>query len=453
MPEANAALSWLGDALGDKPQSTQHIAGPKSDRLMWETAAKGSEAINSLVEQTKQWPAFQNLLQDTFNAYYKLQPEIREEHQVAASHKGNRPYVERLLEDDATQQTRAFTQLDELAAAVATLETGKVLSEEIAKNPALNQSMQNQTPPPPQAQGQLNKALRRAVKAGAEQAQDVQEQMISWGLDGSALSQVPLGERIELARQLMSPWFKKIAALIGRLRNLARAKQGGSLKHLRDEYHSITLGDHIGRLLPVEMAALSDPLRKLDFGRRLMEHKLLEYEVRPIQREGKGPVICLIDASGSMSGNPIEWASAVGLALMDTARRQKRDFAAVFFDTQILAEFRFERGKAPPEEIFRFATVGANGGTSYEVPLSWALGVQAESRFRHADIVMISDGECMVPDEFYQRLMDTKKERGLRIMSILIGGIPQELTRWSDRVWAVTAPDDEAAGEMFAELV
>ncbi len=450
---AETSLDWLGDAIGQKPQSTQHIAGPKSDRFMWEEASEGSTAIHELVEQTKEWPAFSNLLQDTFNTYYKIEPELREEHQVDGKYKGNRPYVERLLEEDATQQTRAYTQLDELASAVAALETGRVLAEEVRKNKQLEQNMKDGTEPPPQAQGQLNKALRRAVKAGMEQAQDVQEQMISWGLDGSGLQQVPLGERIELARQIMSPRFKRIALLIGRLRNLARSRQGGSLKHLRDEYHSITLGDDLGRVLPVELASLTHPLRKLDFGRRLVERKLLEYEVRPIQREGKGPVICLIDASGSMSGSPIEWASAVGLALMDTARRQKRDFAAVFFDTQILAEFRFERGKAPAEEIFRFATVGANGGTNYEVPLSWALDVQGESKFRHADIVMISDGECMVPDEFYNRLMAAKKERGLRIMSILIGGVPQELTRWSDRVWAVTQPDDEAAGEMFAELV
>lgn len=38
-------------------------------------------------------------------------------------------------------------------------------------------------------------------------------------------------------------------------------------------------------------------------------------------------------------------------------------------------------------------------------------------------------------------------------MSILIGGVPQELTYWSDCVWADTAPDDEAAGEMFAEMI
>ncbi|EQD70461.1 hypothetical protein B1B_04992, partial [mine drainage metagenome] len=133
-PEGNTAPNWLGDALGDRPQSTQHIEGPRADRFAWEEATEGSEAIRGLVEQTKQWPAFSSLLQDTFNAYYKIEPTLREEHQVAASHKGNRSYVERLLEEDATQQTRAFTQLDELAAAVATLETGKVLSEEIAKN-------------------------------------------------------------------------------------------------------------------------------------------------------------------------------------------------------------------------------------------------------------------------------------------------------------------------------
>lgn len=447
------APTWLLDALGDKPRSSQHIAGPKSDKFMWEDASQNSEAIDQIVKETKEWPTFQNLLQDVFNAYYKLDPQLRDEHQVDDKYKGNRPYVERILEEDATQQTRAFTRLDELASAVATLETGRILAEEIRQNRELEKNMRNGVEPPPQTQGQLNKAIRHAVKAGSEMAQDVQEQTISWGLDGAELSRVPLGQRVELARQLLSPRFKKLAAQIGRMRNLARSRQGGSLRHLRDEYHSITLGDHIGRLLPVELAALADPLRKLDFGRRLMERKLLEYEVRPIQREGKGPIICLIDGSGSMSGTRIEWASAVALALADTARRQKRGFAAAFFNTEILAEFRFERGKAPPEEILRLATAGASGGTDYEKPLSWALDVQAESRFRHADIVMVSDGECRVSDDFHSRLTAVKKDRSLRIMSILIGGVPEELLRWSDRVWTVTAPDDDAAGELFAELV
>ena len=89
MPDA--AMDWLGDAIGRKPESTQHIAGSKSDRFLWEDAIEGSKAVQEIVEQTKEWPAFQNLLQDTFNTYYKLQPELRNEHDVAPSHKGNRP--------------------------------------------------------------------------------------------------------------------------------------------------------------------------------------------------------------------------------------------------------------------------------------------------------------------------------------------------------------------------
>jgi hypothetical protein len=39
------------------------------------------------------------------------------------------------------------------------------------------------------------------------------------------------------------------------------------------------------------------------------------------------------------------------------------------------------------------------------------------------------------------------------VFSILIGGTPQTLTTFSDRVWAVGAPDDEAAGDVFAEMI
>lgn len=84
--------------------------------------------------------------------------------------------------------------------------------------------------------------------------------------------------------------------------------------------------------------------------------------------------------------------SAVGLALMDTARRQKRDFAAVFFNGEVVSEFRFEKGKAPPAEILRFAQVCAGGGTDFEPPLAWALSQLETARFQNADITVITDG-------------------------------------------------------------
>ena len=140
------------------------------------------------------------------------------------------------------------------------------------------------------------------------------------------LQTVPLGERITMAQQLLQPDFRKVADLIGRLRRLARARQGGALRHLRDELYRIMQGNDLSRVLPVELSALNDPLRALDFGRRFLEGQLAQYDVKPLQREGRGPVLCAIDCSGSMQGASMEWASAVGLALMDTVRRQKAGF-------------------------------------------------------------------------------------------------------------------------------
>ncbi|MDA8195065.1 MAG: hypothetical protein M0Z53_13900 [Thermaerobacter sp.] len=149
---------------------------------------------------------------------------------------------------------------------------------------------------------------------------------------------MPLGERLTMARDLTQPKFRQIANRIGRLRNL-------------------------------------------DFGRQFFEGQLAQYDVRPIRREGRGSILCAIDCSGSMNGAAMEWDSAVGLALMDTARRQKRDFAAVFFSGGLVAEFVFPKGQASPQEILRFAQIGANGGTPFEPPLSWAMAQLDTARF------------------------------------------------------------------------
>ncbi len=447
-------FSWVHEVMQGTPRSPHHIDGLNSDRFAWEEASEGSQAIQDLAKAHKRYPAFPALLQDTFNAFYKMDPTLRAPELVDPTSASNRPYIEQILQEPATQQTRTQTQFDELASAVATLVAGKKLAEQIAENPELDEAMQQKTSPPPQVQGALAKATRRAMQAAGDEAQDLQSQLISWGLDATQLQTMPLGKRLAMAHDLMQPRFRQVADLIGRLRNLAKARQGGSLRHLRDEYYRVTQGNDLSRVLPVELAALNDPLRQLDFGRRFLEGQLAQYDVRPIQREGRGPILCAIDCSGSMQGASMEWASAVGLALMDTARRQKRDFGAVFFNGGLTAEFIFPKGKASPQDILRFAQVGAIGGTAFEPPLTWAMTQLETARFKNADITFITDGASRVSDDFYRELLAKKRAWGFRIFSILIGGMGEELIQWSDKIWALAGrPDDNAAGDVFAELV
>lgn len=454
MTDIPTDLSWVTDTLEGAPLSPQHIDGHRSDRFAWEDAVEHSTVIQQLIHDHPSWKAFPALLQDAFQVFYKPQPELRPEAAVDPRSASNRPYVEQMLDEPTTHTTRTQTQFDELASAVATIVAGQKLAEQIAEQPDLNQAMEQQTPLPPNLQGALAKATRRAVQAAGDEAQDLQGQLLQWGLDPATLQTMPLGDRLTMARDLMHPNFRRLSELIGRLRNLARARQGGALRHLRDEYFQVTQGNDLSRVLPIELAALTDPTRTLDFGRRFLEGQLAQYDVRPIQRNGHGPILCAIDCSRSMSGSPIEWASAVGLALMDTARRQKRDFGAVFFNTTIAAEFLFPKGKALPSEILRFAQVGADGGTNFEAPLQWAMNQMQTARFKNADITLITDGVDRISEAFLQTLQTQKRLWGFRIFSILIGGTGEELSKWSDRVWGLSGQlDDEAAGELFADLV
>ena len=475
-------MGWLQEAIGKDSLLTQNIDTSAADRLLWSDIAETSEAIQDVTregaEKTPTWPP---LMQDAFNAFYKPQPTLRDEADVEPAHLANRELVKALLDEPGTEQTRSYTMLDDTLSALAALEAAKKMLEIVQKDEKLKQAMRRFTdqvknagqPGTPQydqqaqqaaqqlrqamqqAQSVVNKAARQAAQQASQAAEKAQQAFVSWGLDPGEVQRIPIGERLAFAAELSTERFRKMAELIGRMRNIGRAQQRQKLRRHADEVHSITQGADLEHVLPAEVSALGHPLRRLDFGRKYLERGLLQYELRPRPKNAKGPIICLIDASGSMGGDRIEWAAAVGLALLDIARSQKRDFAGAYFQGpgSQLQTFRFlHKEPYDPREILRFATVGAGGGTDFEQPLGWALDVQGEAAFKSADIVMVTDGECAISDEFYARLMAAKEAKAVRILSILLDGTPVELNRWSDRVWAIVGPDDQAATEVLGEV-
>ena len=198
----------------------------------------------------------------------------------------------------------------------------------------------------------------------------------------------------------------------------------------------------------------SSDLRRLDFYRRYTEAQLLEYELRAEERKGRGPMVVLVDCSGSMSGQPLDWAVAVALGLADTAARQRRWTTVVFFDTRILAEVEFAPGEKDAHKIVQVATVGVAGGTDYEPALARAREkIASATQYRQADVVMITDGVCRVGDEFLAEFLEAKRRLEFRVWSVLVGQDPYgELKRWSDRVWTVGRLTDEVAGDVFEEV-
>ena len=483
-------MNWLEQKI--KSNRTPHnIVANKSDKIIWESSRDGSEEIAEVNTKGEallaSWPA---LFQDVFNIFYKPEPELAPEETVDDAHLVNRRFAEMILNEEATQEVRAYTMLEEISAAVAALGAGKRLVEIIETDEQLkqeaqkfNDAMKNDpgsdgglSPGGQQAlqslqkmldaKGQgLQQAVRRALRKAAADAKDSEETAMGWGLNSGTRTQTPIGDRIKMAAMMQTPRFKRMAELIGRLRGLAVAKQSTKIRHEADEIHSIKQGKDLQWMLPSEFVTLAIPEIEDLFYQRFLEGQLFQYELKPQSKKKRGPIIAMIDASGSMSGDRMEWAAACGLALLEIAKRRKRDFAVCYFrgqhDPDEIAKesYYFPKGDGPADQIIKFATTDADGGTDYEGPLKWACHVQ-KTALPEADIIMITDGQCAVSDEFLAEFAALKAERKLRVFAMLIGFEDEsdELGRWADKTLAFS-PDfqgggeaDQQAAEMFAEI-
>ncbi len=474
----------------------QNVLQDRYDDRLFGELYEASREIRDLAESGGVPETFRALLRDFFCAFYKAAPVLAPEEDVEERHRRlNRPFVERLLRDEKTRVARLWTRLDPLSSGLATLAAGRRILKEITEKPEPKDSSQRaQDPPlaqgpgedppregagtggPPEGgtgdEGAPNEdLLRRTVRAAAgealEEAEDLHEALSGWGLSPADLLKASLGERFELARRLRGKDLKRLTDLVGRMRRLAAAKRRRKEKERRDEVHSVTLGGDPARILPAELAAglaSRSPSRRRDFYRRLAEGQILSHELRAEEPSGRGPVVALIDASGSMSGQKIEWAVAVALALVDEAvgsRRggPKRRSSVLFFNSRLVREVTFEPGERDARKLLEVATVGAGGGTDYRPALARAVEIAGGSRHEGADLLLVTDALCRLPERSVEELESNKRRLGFRLYSVLIGAdrrrAEEELGRYSDEVWAatdLTAEGDGIAGSVFGRI-
>lgn len=464
------------DVLQSMPARDNNIEIDKFDRRAYDELKEASAELRGiekkLGQDNKTWPP---ILRDVWATFYKMQPELTPEEQVDTPYQAMRPYIQRILEDKETEQLRIGTVMDELAAGLATIAAGEKLAQEIQQRPELKEAMQKAQEATKaheqgnsikagaiteEAQSMLQQAardIRRAIREAVEKAQDdvheMQGVLAGWGLEQADLKRVPIGDRLKLAKRLMGHNLKRLSDLVGRLRNLARARQKERMNKIRDEIHSITVGDDLGRVLPVELAAIRHQTRRLDFYRRYTEKQLFQYDLRSKEKVGRGPMIALVDTSGSMSGSRMEWAVATAMAMADTAARQKRRTMVAFFNTGVHTIIELEPGERDVNKIIEMATVGCGGGTDYEPALKEALKKITDINYQKADIVMITDGLCRVSDQFLKAYRKTKEALNCRSWVVLLGSRPDDNMReWADEVWGVSNMTEETAGEIFERI-
>jgi len=150
----------------------------------------------------------------------------------------------------------------------------------------------------------------------------------------------------------------------------------------------------------------------------LAESRLLLY--RKVMSLHEGPVYVLLDKSGSMVGEKIDWARAVAVALFQRAVKSSRPFYARFFDAtphSLLAIGTRPKPKDVVTMLEYLANVRAGGGTDITRALVAASEDVQKSRVaRNTDFVLITDGEDKLSYHVLSSIIDNARNRLHTIM-------------------------------------
>ena len=448
---------------------TNNINQDRYDFNLFDELSENSNTLKDVLSTppiaNEPWKA---IAQDMWAGFYKMSPELTEIEKVDLKYQANRSFVEKFLEDPLTEQIRSYTVLDELASGIAAIGSIQQLNKEFQQRPELQKKLnevfnnEEETVDIQKVLEEINgisrdirRSMNEAIKAGQKEIDEVYSCMRGWGVEPAEMKHIPMKKRIELVNFIKNNRrLKNLAQIIGKFRNLARSVQKEKISSHQDEIHDITLGNDLAYILPVELAQISHPVLKKDFYRKYSEQSLIQYELQAKEKKGQGPMVILIDTSGSMSGAPLDLSIATALALIDTAFRQKRYAYVVFFADTILGEFEFNpKEKDNMEKFINIAQVGASGGTDFEAPLKKGLEVIQKSEYQKADMIFITDGCCDVEKDFQDQFLKLKETLLFNLYSVLIGVESKVITTLSNRIWQVNNINEDTASEIFEIVV
>ncbi|WP_241573954.1 ATPase RavA stimulator ViaA [Rosenbergiella nectarea] len=238
-----------------------------------------------------------------------------------------------------------------------------------------------------------------------------------WDLSKSSLNTADSERLTEYSHFLRSqPQLNELAQKLGRSREskaiAAENTQLGVEQRLQsvtcsfpEEVQGVHQSDDVLRLLPPELASLSLNELEIEFYRKLIEKRLLTYQLqgedhqlvttqRPViyqekEQQPKGPFIVCVDTSGSMGGFNERCAKAFCLALLKIAFQENRRCFVMMF-TQEIIQYELTAESGMPQ-LIRFLSQRFRGGTDIGHCLQEAVKLLQTDTWQEADVVVISD--------------------------------------------------------------
>jgi uncharacterized protein with von Willebrand factor type A (vWA) domain len=218
-------------------------------------------------------------------------------------------------------------------------------------------------------------------------------------------------------------------------------------------------------LLQSEQLLLADDFTTDIFLDRWIRRSQLKWRKRGKTKVGGGPIILLLDESSSMGTRRTQMASAFASAMATLATDDKRGFYSFGFNRRITHKTSITKkgvgyvgcairsNKSKPIEVVTFLmNRGCGGGTHFDLPLQRGMDVSRVEK--KADIILLTDGAASISNSVVEDLKKQKKENGLRVFTILVGGAATNaVSRISDGVAHVSDLNDTSSLVELASLM
>jgi len=338
-----------------------------------------------------------------------------------------------MLDDATFWRAKPFTSVDRVSSAVAAASFLDRLIRMLAEN-AGGASRE----PPGGSRDSVRNAVRRALRSALSDASVAKkvETMVYSALPGST-SELAFEDVME--KILVMARRSDVSRILSRLSGvkLPARKSSRQERFTRGWIDGLEIGADIERVHYTSLALPDDVFYAL-----LAESRLLLY--RRVIDTSHGPVYVLLDKSGSMSGEKIDWARAVAVALMIRSLRDRRSFYARFFDAQphdLITVRSTPRPRDLLDALDRLSRVKAGGGTDITRALVTATEDLARGRVsKRSDIVLITDGEDSLSPHVLTELLGVVRAR---LHTVMIGGDNEVLRQVSASYMVAEALSEE----------
>lgn len=413
----------------------------------------GSEQAREIFGDNPDDHAAADFLAAAFEPEPRLAPRCEDE--------GRGQFISELLATPQYHALHCSTALDEAASELAACSFAKSYCEHRAEQEKRDSKPGSEPSMPADLAAAV--AAGKAISEASAEVSDLKDAQralgsMSMGGDGggtnSPLSGKALLERFHRVKHNAS--LRKIMQLAGRYRRAAQALQRQKTLHGRDDVVGVELDNDLGRILPSELATLDDPDLELDTLRRFVERSLMCRQYRGVEKKAKGPVVITVDESGSMSGEKVENAKALALAMVWVAHHENRYACLIGYSGGDAPNVLVLPPRKPlPDQLMDWLEHFYGAGSNRDVPIKelpeiWdSLGCPKGK----TDVISLTDAVCHIPPAMAADFRAWKDAEHVKYYVMVIGGYDekslQDVADVTTNIDELT-PDTEAVKEVMS---